>query len=167
MADIRNVAFDGSTGRIRFGSLAAGLTKIGTPKEERKCEKIRLIGDPVARIRTPGIWEVGDAEIEMLTSTFAGTILPQLPLHGGSLIDFPITLVDRHPQVVGAYHIVLDRCNFMGNEETWENSEKAKLIKLPYSCIEVFRKVGAGQWKSMAWRPSAGGPSLAAQALFT
>lgn len=163
--DIRNVAFDGCTGRIRFGSLAIGLIKIGKPKEERKSEKIRLIGDPVARIRTPGTWDVGDAEIELLSSTFAGTILPLLPLHGGSLIDFPITLVDRHPQVNGDYHTILDRCNFMGIEEAIENSEKANTVKLMYSCIEVFRKIGQGQWKSFAWRPSQG--SLSAQALFT
>lgn len=165
MADMRNVSFDGSTGRIRFGSLAVGLTKIGTPKEERKCEKIRLIGDPIARIRTPGIWEVGDAELEMLESTWAGIIYPQLPDQGGSLIDFAITLVDRHPQVVGAYHKVLDRCNIMGRASEYENTEKGRMVKVAYSCIEVFEKVGAGRWKSLAWRPS--DPSPVAQALFT
>ena len=163
--DIRNVAFDGSTGRIRFGSLAIPLTKLGTPKEERKSSKVRLIGDPVARIRTPGIWDVGDAEFEILVSHWAGYIYPNLPKQGGSLMDFPITLVDRHPQVAAEYHLVLDRCNIMTRSGEYVNDEKERVYKVGYSCIETFEKVAQGQWKSLAWRPSDG--SLSARALFT
>ena len=164
-ANIRNVAFDGSTARIRFGTLAVGLTKIGVPKEERKSEKIRLIGDPVARIRTVGSWEVGDGELEILSSRFASQILPNLPIMGGSLVDFSITLVERHPLVTGApYSIILDRCNFSSIEEAIENSEKANSVKIGYSCIEVFRAGVDGTFKSLAWRPSQG--SITTQELF-
>lgn len=160
---LRNLAFDGSTGRIRFGAQAVLLTKIQLPKEELKEGKERYIGEQVARARTPGVLDVGMLEIETTSAAFVGIILPAWQVHGNNFPEFPVTVSDRHPLVSGPYSRILDRCRFLNIEEAIENSEKASIVKLGLSVIEVFRRGTDGIWKTLGYEPSLG--SAAAQAL--
>lgn len=165
MSALRNLALDGATGRIRFGAKAVPLTKITLPDEEVKTEKIRYIGEQIAGVQTLGIIEVGSLEAEMTSAVFVSTILPLWAEHGNNIPEFPITVTQRHPLVAGPYSIVCDRCRFQKLSESIEASEKANVVKLMFSVIEVYRRGADGVWKSLAYK-SALGPSAAALALF-
>lgn len=162
---LRNIAFDGATGRIRFGSVAVPCLKVTVPKEEVKKEKLAYIGEQIKTVRTLGQLEVGTCEVEMTTAIYAGVILPRLQSHATNLVEFPVTLLERHPQIASPYSIILDRCSIIGTNESKENSEKAQIIKLTLDVIQVYRRGADGQWKTLAWKPTLGA-SAAAVALF-
>lgn len=161
--DIRNITFDGGSAKIRWGARAIPMTKFGLPKESIKREKLRRIGEQVSHIRTIGNYECEDFTAEMEALVWSSLILPNLPEHGGSLFEFPITVQQKHPLAGGAYTCVLDRVCFTGIEpDGIDNSEKATIVKVVLSAIQVFHKGADGKFKSLAINPRQPAPSTAA-----
>lgn len=158
-----NIAFDGSTARIRINmSALAGITKLSIPEEKLKREKIAAIGEAYATIRTPGVVEVGDGEMEM-TSVGWRAFLAFLPDRFGE-VEFPITANQRHYAIPGAaYSVILDRCSILGTKQEIEASEKAGKVTIPLSVILLLHRGADGQWKTLARRPGET-PTTSAQA---
>lgn len=163
MGALRNNAHDGATGRIRFGAQAILLTKCSIPKESTKTELVRYIGEQYAEAETLGVLDIDKLEAETTTTAFVGQILPHWKRHGNNVPEFPITITQRHPLVTGAYSIICDRCRLLNLDEAIENSEKANIIKLSFSCKRVLRRGADGQWKMLGIDPAL--PSAEAQAL--
>lgn len=163
---VNDIAYDCSTARIRFHlSAFGGVTKMSFPEEKIKNEKIVPIGQQYATIRTRGIVEVGDAEIEMTTVGWKAW-LSKLP-DAFSEIEFPITVAEVHPQSAGPYSVIWDRVKILGTKQEIDNSEKAHRVTIPVSVIMLFHKGSDNQWKTLARRPGQriSGASPAAAAL--
>jgi hypothetical protein len=139
---------------IRFGSLKVALTKFSPSKVDVKVEKVRRIGAAIADKRTPGIVEIGDATIELLTTDYELQILPRMPIHDGTMVEFVITTSLYHPSVIGSFGSVLDQVRIIGEEgPELDGSEKGLITKLSISVMNVFRKARDGQLKSLARMP--------------
>ena len=162
---LKDLTWDGSSAFIRFGALKVACLKFDRPKVETKTEKIRRIGEQLPTARTPGATEIADATAEILTTDFATHILPRMPRHGGSLVEFQVTLNRRHRAVIGSYSILLDQCRIISDEESIEASEKGAVYKLGISVMNVWEKGADGVWKCKALLPTL--PSSAAKALMT
>lgn len=161
-----NIALDGSTARIRINASSfGGITKLSIPEEKLKREKIAAIGEAYATIRTPGVVEVGDGELEM-TSVGWRAFMAVLPDRFGE-IEFPITANQRHYAIPGpGYGVILDRCAILGTKQEIEASEKAGKVTIPLSVILLLHRGADGVWKTLARRPGeAPTASGAAQAL--
>ncbi len=165
MAGVNDIAYDASTARIRISSSAfGGITKLAFPEEKVKNEKILTIGQQYATIRTEGVVEVGDGEIEM-TSVGWAAWLAVLPSEF-SAIEFPITAAQVHPQFQGPYSVIWDRCKILGTKQDIEASERGNRVTIPVSVIMLLHKGSDGAWKTLARRPGPRQPaSPAAQAL--
>lgn len=160
-----DVTWDGSSAIARAGSTKVAFLSFERPKVETKTEKVLRLGEQMASKRTPGKVEVGDASAEMLLTDWYSTWLPRMPRHGGTLLEFPVTMNRRHPAVAGnaSYSFVCQQCRIVGQEEKIENGEKPATMKLMLSVMAVWEKGGDGIWKCMARIPSL--PDSATQAL--
>jgi hypothetical protein len=139
---------------FRFGSLKVPLLKFGVPKEDIKTEKVRRIGEMRASKRTPGTSEIGDAAIEILLTDYEAFILPRLPKHGGTMVEFVITATVTHPSVKGGYGVLCDACRFVNFEgPEFDGSEKGLVKKLGVSVVDVWEKGQDGIWKTAALMP--------------
>jgi hypothetical protein len=159
---VRNIAFDGSTTRIRISMLALPCTGIELPDEKKKIEKIAFLGEQVQTIVTPGMLELGDLTIKTTTLVWAKSLLPRLP-DVFSELEFPVTVAQLHPAAPAPYHILIDRVAIIGTKQNIENSEKAGIIELPCRAVQMFHWGADRQWKSLVRRP--GQPAPATQAL--
>jgi hypothetical protein len=150
---VNHLAFDGGSTRIRVSrSALGGITKLSIPEEKKKVEKIPTIGEAYATIRTPGVVEVGDGEMEM-TSVGWRAWLAVLPDQFGD-IEFPITTNQRHTQIRGpGYSVILDRCMILGTKQEIEASEKGNRVTIPLSVIMLIQRGADGTWKTLARRP--------------
>jgi hypothetical protein len=138
----------------RFGSTKVALTKVTPSKAEVKVEKIRPIGAAIATKRTPGIVEIGDANIELLATDYEEIILPRMPIHDGTMTGFVITGTVTHPSVKGSFGIVLDGCRTIVEElPEFDGTEKGLLLKLTISVMNVFRKGRDGKLKALGRMP--------------
>jgi len=147
---LSGLTWDGGSAFLRFGSLKTPFLKFDRPKVETKVEKIRRLGAQLAELRTPGAVDIGDIAAEMALTDYVELILPRMPRHGGSLITFPVTLNRRHPAITGSYSILCDDCRIISDEESLENGEKAAVIKLGISVMNVWEKGADGVWKCKA-----------------
>lgn len=159
----RNVAYSGSTARIRIGKKAIPLTKCAPPKEAIKTEGVPEIGTMVVSTFTLGIYSCEGAMLEMTSATFGRVLLPLLPKHGWSLFEFDVTILERHPLVAGKYGAVWDRVTFAGVEaEAIEQSEKGRKVAFPVRVVQVFHCGEDGVYKSLALNPAEPSPTAAA-----
>ena len=159
-----NYTYSGADVRIRVGTTAIPCEGgVEPPKETIKTETIRALGDQVARVRTVGVLEMGDASITLSAAVFAARLLPMVPINGWSLFEFVVTVSHQHPLLGTPYLQVWDQCRFTGIEpDNIEPSEKALMIKLPISTIQVFHKGVDGIRKSLARNPILPTPAAAA-----
>lgn len=163
---VRDIAYDCGTAKLRIGARAVGgVQSMSFPDETVKMEKLRALGQQYATIRTQGVIEIGDGEIEITTVGWAD-LLSVLPDNFGS-VEFPITVAQVHPQIAGPYSVIWDRCKIIGRKEKIETSEKAGLITIPLNVIMVLQKGYDGSYKTIGLRPGQRAiASLDAQALF-
>jgi len=159
----QSVDNDGGSAIARFGTTKAPFLKLDEPDVDVKTEKIRRIGEMRATVRTPGAEEIGDLAAEMLLTDYVSIILPRMSKHGGTLIEFPVTLNHRHPAVSGSFSILFDQCRIVKLGGTIENGEKALIKKLGISVMQVWEKGGDGIWKCLSLEPTL--PSVQASAL--
>lgn len=139
---------------FRFGSTKIALTKFEPPKDDIKVEKVPRIGEMRASKRTPGRSEVGDISIELLATDYEAFLLPRMPKHGGTLVEFVITASVYHPSVLGSYGILCDNCRIIGSEgPSFDGSEKALIKKLTISVLDVWEKGRDGIWKTLSLKP--------------
>lgn len=162
---VNDLAYDTSTARVRISTSAlGGITKMSFPEEKLKLEKLAPIGYQYQTIRTPGIVEVGDGELEMTTVGWAAWLAYLPPVL--SSVEFPITVSEVHPQMPGPYSVIWDRCTILGTKQEIDNSEKAHRVTIPISVILLLHKGADGTFKTLARRPGPKLPvSAAAQAL--
>lgn len=162
---LQDVTWDAGSAKVRWGSLIVPFTKFTRPSVETKVEKIRRVGEMIATKRTAGVVEIGDISAEMLTTDYEEKILQRLPRHGGTLVEFPVTLNHKHPSVPGSYGILMDGCRIIKDESDVGNDEKALITKLTLSVMYVWERGRDGLWKCKALVPSL--PSSQARALMS
>lgn len=152
---LRDCTWDSaSCAHFRFGSTAITLTKFEPPKDDIKIEKVARIGEMRATKRTPGRSEVSDISIEMLATDYVTLLLPRLPKHGGTSVEFVITASVYHPTVTGSYGILCDNCRIIGAEgPSFDGSEKGLIKKLTISVIDVWEKGADNVWKTLSYKP--------------
>lgn len=139
---------------FRFGSTKIPLTKFTPPKDDIKIEKPRRVGEMRAQKRTPGVSEVGTASIEMLLSDYTSLLLPRMPKHGGTLVEFVVTATVTHPSVKGSYGILCDNGRIIGSEgPEFDGSEKGLIKKLTIDFLDIWEKNEDGQWKTLSLKP--------------
>lgn len=159
----QSVTWDGGSARAVFGTTRIPFTKFEVPKTEIKTSKVRRLGEMLAKVRTPGAAEIADVAAEMLTSDYVKLVLPRMPKHGGTLIEFTVTLNRRHPAVQGSYGIMMDQCRIVAIEEGVESGENAALKKLGLSVMNVWERGEDGVWKCLTFEDAL--PSAQARAL--
>lgn len=164
---VNDIAYDCGTAYVRMHTTRfGGITKLSFPEEKLKVEKLNTVGGQYATIRTAGVVEVGDGEIEMTTVAWRHW-LSKLPDNFGN-VEFPITVAEVSPQVAGVpYSVIWDRVRILGTKQEIDNSEKAHRVTIPVSVIMLFHRGADGKFKTLARRTGQSGtrPSPAAQAL--
>lgn len=150
---VNSVNYDGSCTFIRWNlSRIGGFISFELPKLTRKEEKIALLGESYPAVRTPGIYELGDATAE-LTVVGWKEMLAKLPDRYGD-IEFPITTSESTPTVTGAYSTIMDRCRIKEVDPgKLENSEKGRIVKVTLSVILLHERGADGKFKTMGRRP--------------
>lgn len=152
-----------SSAFFRWGSTKIPLTKFTPAKDEIKTERVRRVGEMRARKRTPGVSELGDIAVELLATDYVQFIIPRMPIHGGTLVEFIITASVYHPSVAGSYGILCDGCRIVGQEgPEFEASEKGLIKKLSISVIDVWEKGSDNKWKTLALKPLPSSQAVAA-----
>lgn len=154
---LQDVTWDsGTSAAIYFGALKVGLTKLSPGKMEVKSEKVRRIGESLARKRTPGAAELGPFGGECLDTDFESQILPRMPLHGGTLVEFNILIRLAHPSVSGSHAIWFPETRvviFDGPELDGSGAEKGLIMKLGFDAMGRFDKGRDGRWKCLHYDP--------------
>jgi len=166
MADaLRDLTWDSATSAtIVLGSLRVPFTKMSPGKITIKTAKARRIGESLPSKRTPGAGELGDFNAEILATDFEGSILPRMPLHGGTLVVFPILISLKHPSITGSLSILLDQSRIVELDgPELDASEKELIYKLQMSAMGRYDKGRDGKWKALAY--NARRPSSEARAL--
>lgn len=148
---LENVTWDGATSvLIRFGIVKVPVLKITPPKVDIKVDKIGPVGEMLATKRTPGVAEIGDLALELLTSDYEEFVLPRMPKHAGTEIQFVITCTISHPSVKGSLGRLCDGCRIIGLEgPDLERTEKGLITKLPISVMNLWEKGRDGVWKTL------------------
>lgn len=135
---------------VRFGATKIPLMKFTPPKVEVKMEKVSRIGEMLAQKRTPGRGEIGNASGEMLLTDYVALMLPRFPRHGGTFVNFVITVSIGHPSVRDSYSQLIDGCRTAVLEgPELDGSEKGVPKKFEFSCMNVFEKGTDGIWKAL------------------
>ena len=143
-----------SSAFFRFGSTKIPLLKFTPPKDDIKIDKPRRIGEMRAQKRTPGVSEIGTASIEMLLSDYTSLLLPRMPKHGGTLVEFVVTATVTHPSVKGSYGILCDNGRIIGSEgPEFDGSEKGLIKKLTIDFLDIWEKNEDGIWKTLSLKP--------------
>ena len=143
-----------SSAFFRFGSTKIPLLKFTPPKDDVKIDKPRRIGEMRAQKRTPGVSEIGTASIEMLLSDYTSLLLPRMPKHGGTLVEFVVTATVTHPSVKGSYGILCDNGRIIGSEgPEFDGSEKGLIKKLTIDFLDIWEKNEDGIWKTLSLKP--------------
>jgi hypothetical protein len=154
---MQDVIWDaGTSASILFGVLRVPLTKLSPGKITVKREKVRRVGESLARKRSPGSAEISDYNGEMLATDFEATLLPRLPQHGGTLVEFPILIRLGHPSVAGSLAVWMsETCitEFDGPELDGSSAEKGLIYKLQFSSMGRFDKGRDNVWKCLYFDP--------------
>jgi hypothetical protein len=159
-----NVAFDPSSFSLRYHLSTFPTTKLTPAEENLKQEKIAVLGEQYQTYYTPGMMEVGEAEVEMLTVVWKD-LLAALP-DPFSSATFPVTGNERHPSVRGSYTLILDDCGIIGTKHGIEAGEKANRITFKMRVMRTLYRGSDNVWKTMARRPGVSiDASAAAQSL--
>lgn len=154
---LQDLTFDaGTSASILFGVLRMPLTKMAPGKVTMKKDKVRRVGESLARKRTPGSAEISDYNGEMLATDFETTLLPRLPQHGGTLVEFPILITLAHPSIAGSLAVWMsETCilEFDGPELDGSSAEKGLIYKLQFSSMGRFDKGRDNVWKCLYYDP--------------
>jgi hypothetical protein len=146
----------GTSASLVCGALRCPFTKASPGKITVKREKVRPIGNAIATKRTPGSAEVGDWNAEMMATDFESTILPRMPKHGGSLVEFGALIKLSHPSIAGSLAVWLSETTileFDGPELDGSSAEKALIYKIQFSSMGRFEKGRDGIWKCLYYDP--------------
>jgi hypothetical protein len=116
---------------------------------------VRRAGGMLADKRTPGVVDIADTSIELLATDYEALVLPRLPRHGGTLVEFVITANVYHPSVLGSFAILCDRARIAKVEgPDFDATEKGLVMKLGVSVMNTWHKGRDGEWKCMALVPT-------------
>jgi len=164
---LSSVAYDsGSSARFLMGTLIVPVRKLTPPKVETKTDKVRSTGSTLAKKRTIGVVEIGDAVAEIELGYYKDLILPRYGEHGATLIEFVCTLSVKHPSLTGSYAQLYDHCRIVGLEgPEISDDEKALVKKVTISLMNVFEKGDDGKWKCLNFDDAK--PSSQAKAAMT
>jgi hypothetical protein len=132
------------------------MLKLSPGKVTVKRNKVRRVGRPLADKRTVGSAEIGDFNGEILATDFEAQILPRLPAHGGSIVEFGILIKLAHPSIKGSLAVYMSEVSiveFDGPEIDASSAEKELIYKLQYSAMGRFDKGRDGVWKCLYFDP--------------
>lgn len=162
---LRGLTWDSATSAsIVLGTLRVPFQKLSPGKVTIKVDKPARVGESLPSKRTPGKGEIGAFSGEIGADDFEGLILPRMPIHGGTLVTFPILITIKHPSVAGSLSIIMDDTRileFDGPE--LDGSEKALIYKLNFDAMRRYDKGRDGVWKGLTFdarRPSADARAL-------
>ena len=164
---LSSVAYDsGSSATLLMGTTIVPVRKLSPPKVDTKTDKVRSSGQGIAKKRTPGVAEVSDGTAEIELGYYKDLILPRMPIHGGTLIEFVATLNIKHPSITGSYGQLYDHCRIVGREgPEISDDEKCLIMKVTFSCMNVFEKGDDGKYKCLNFDEAK--PSSQAKAAMT
>lgn len=143
-----DIAADGSTAAVHFRKTGIACNKLEWDEELKK-EKVRRIGHQGHAARTEGAYEAKDASVEVEVWIWSHLILPKLPKNGYGNFPFPVKGQFLHPDVAGSYTVLLSSCCIIGEKGSIEASEKAGMITIPLSVMQVRKRDGRGDWHSL------------------
>lgn len=152
MADgLKSLTWDGATcTKILLGTTTVPVQKITLPESTITVEKIRSTGQMRARKRTPGVAEHADLTLVILATYYESIILPRMPLHAGTELEFVVTTTIIHPSVEGSLAVMADQCRIVKvKRPDFEADEKGLLYELGVSTMAVFDKGRDNKWKSI------------------
>lgn len=164
---IQSVAWDSASSfKMLFGTTTIPGTRCAIPDFEIKTEKVPRLGETLPTKRTVGRAELGDLEVEIELSDYQQIILPRMPMHSGTLVEFVCTCTVKHPSVTGSYGLLLDVCRIVKHPSmAFEPDEKAIRKKIGISVMALWEKGADGIWKCMNPVPTL--PSSQAKAAMT
>lgn len=164
---LQSVAWDSATSlKLLFDTTTIPATRASIPDYEIKTEKVARLGEALPTKRTIGRGEIGDLEIEIEALDYTQIILPRMPRHSGTLIEFVVTATISHPSVTGSYGLLLDGCRIVKHPSmAFEPDEKAIRKKIGVSVMHLWEKGSDGIWKTLSPVPTL--PSSQAKAAMT
>lgn len=162
---LHDLTWDSANGvSIVLGTLRVPFQKFSAAKMAVKIDKPATVGEGLPRRRTPGKGELADFPGELLATDYETHILPRMPSHGGTLVEFPILVTIKHPSVAGSLGIIHDDCRIVEVDgPELDGSEKALVYKFMFSAMNRYDKGRDGKWKGLAYdsrRPSAAAVAL-------
>lgn len=149
--DVQDVDFSGVEIFLRLGGTAVAGSKL-TFGDSLKVDKTKRFGLQGIGARTMGSYECDDPEIEVETGLWSSIIMPKLNVNGFGQYEFVITAKRYHPEI-GQYGVLIDRCRFTEIKDDLEASEKASVVKVKFSAMQVRRKGRDGKWKTINVNP--------------
>jgi hypothetical protein len=164
---LQSVAWSGATGfRLLFDTTTVPATSVTLPDYEVKVEKVRRLGEMLPTKRTVGAAEISVLKVIVEAADYTAIILPRMPQHGGTLIEFVCTCTINHPSVTGSLGLLLDGCRIVKHPGiTIEPDEKAIKKELEIDVMAMWEKGLDGKWKALSSVPTM--PSSQAKAAMT
>ncbi|MGE5200998.1 MAG: hypothetical protein ACM3O6_02925 [Acidobacteriota bacterium] len=148
---LADLAWDSASSvTIFFGTTQIVCTEAQLPDVEIKSEKLHEIGLMLPERRTVGRAEISDFTLKMELSRYSTVILPRMPEHGGTLIEFVVNATIKHPSITGSFGVFLDHCRIIkASGIKLSADEKALVRELTISTMGVFEKGADGKPKSL------------------
>ncbi len=151
---IESLAWDSVSAKLLIGGVTVPALKLGVPKEEIKVELIRRIGEQRPKKRTTGTMELGVLTLEVELGDYTTLVIPRMPIHGGTFVEFVVTLTVTHPNVVGSYGMLFDGGRILTREgPEISPDEKALIKKLGISVMSSHEKGADGKWRCLDLDP--------------
>lgn len=153
---LRDLTWDsaGTQVSIVLGILRVPFTKFSPGKMSIKLDKPAIVGESLPTKRTIGKGELAAFGGEILATHYQDLILPRMPKHGGTLIQFPILVTIKHPSITGTLKILLDDCRIIEIDgPELDGSEKALIYKLQFDAMRRYDMGLDGNWRGLAYDP--------------
>ncbi len=147
---LSDLAWDSTCVTLLFGTTQIVLVEAQLPDVEIKTEKLDELGLQLPERRTVGRASITDMTGKVEMSRYEAVILPRMPEHGGTLIEFVSTVNIKHPSITGSFGIFLDHCRIvkLGGVK-FAADEKALVRELGISVMGVFEKGRDGKPKCL------------------
>lgn len=136
MPTINDVAYDGGTVEIQWGSAAYGLNKISFG-QKLESEKLRRIGSQSIDADTEGTYDTDDVAVTMEVGEW-GRLLAALPANGYGRARFPILINYLHPDL-GSQKVELQRCKILSDKDSIEASAAGSMVELTLRTMQIVR----------------------------
>ncbi len=152
---LKDLTWDSATSAsIVLGITRIPFQKLSPGKVTIKIDKPPRVGESLPTKRTPGKGEIAPFNGEIVATDFEAHILPRMPEHGGTLVEFPILILLKHPMVVGSLGIIMDDTRILEYDgPELDGSEKALVYKINFDAMRRYDKGRDGKWKGLAYDP--------------